>query len=67
MGIFEFFSTTIVVKDPELIKKITIKDFDHFQDVPIQIDEEVDSVFGRILLALKGIYKYSYFFIIKHF
>ncbi|XP_077284908.1 cytochrome P450 9e2-like [Arctopsyche grandis] len=54
VGIFEFFSPTIVIRDPELIKMVTIKDFDHFHDIPFQIDEEIDPVFGRVLLSLKG-------------
>lgn len=54
MAFFEFMNPTIVLKDPELIKKVMIKDFNHFQDIPLQIDEDNDPVFGRILLTLKG-------------
>ena len=31
-GIFEFLKPTLVVGDPELLKHIMIKDFDHFTD-----------------------------------
>lgn len=54
VAFFEFMNPTIVLKDPALIKNVMIKDFNYFQDIPFQIDEDNDPVFGRILLTLKG-------------
>lgn len=42
------------MNDPELIKQITVKDFDHFIDHRMQIDEKIEPLFGRNLLTLKG-------------
>jgi cytochrome P450 family 9 len=40
--------------DPELIKQITIKDFDHFVDHRTQIDTEIDPLFSRNLFSING-------------
>lgn len=45
---------TLVVRDPELIKHITVKDFDHFLDHRSFINEEVDLLWSKNLFALKG-------------
>lgn len=41
-----------LVNDPELIKAITIKDFDHFVNRSFQIDEKIDPIFGRNLFNM---------------
>lgn len=43
-----------VFRDPEAYKRIAIKDFDHFQDHRIQLDEETDEILGNGLISLKG-------------
>lgn len=43
-----------LIRDPELIRQIAVKDFDHFPDHPINIDENHEPLFGRNLLTLKG-------------
>ncbi|XP_055697001.1 cytochrome P450 9e2-like [Phlebotomus papatasi] len=43
-----------MIRDPELIKQITVKDFDHFLDHRFNIDERNEPLFGRNLLILKG-------------
>uniref|UniRef100_A0A1B0CWX8 Cytochrome n=1 Tax=Lutzomyia longipalpis TaxID=7200 RepID=A0A1B0CWX8_LUTLO len=53
-GIFEFRKPAIVIRDPELIKQIGVKDFDHFLDHRGNIDENHEPLFGRNLVALKG-------------
>lgn len=42
------------MKDLDLIKQITVKDFDHFTDHLTVIPPEVDPLLGRNLLSLKG-------------
>uniref|UniRef100_A0A1E1WIT9 unspecific monooxygenase n=1 Tax=Pectinophora gossypiella TaxID=13191 RepID=A0A1E1WIT9_PECGO len=54
VGRFEFTKPLVIVRDLELIKKITIKDFEHFLDHRVFIDEHKDPLFGRNLFSLKG-------------
>ena len=54
--VFGFFNSVVplyVIKDPELIKRITIKDFDSFINHDHNIDEKVDSIAGRSLVTLQ--------------
>lgn len=44
-----------VVCDPDMIKEMTIKDFDHFTDHNDIIGEHVDPVLGKILIFMKGL------------
>lgn len=43
---------TYLVRDPELIKAVTVKDFDHFVNHGFQIDKELDPLMGRILFNI---------------
>lgn len=51
---FDFLSPTYVIRDPELLKQITIKDFDHFEDHVPFVDEGSQDLFGNSLVGLKG-------------
>ncbi|XP_059610424.1 probable cytochrome P450 9f2 [Phlebotomus argentipes] len=51
-GIFEFRRPLFLVRDPELIKQMAVKDFDHFLDHRFNVDNE--PLFGRNLFAMKG-------------
>jgi hypothetical protein len=53
-GMFDFLRPSYVVRDPELIKHITVKDFDHFVDIPIIIPEDVEPILTKGLQGLKG-------------
>lgn len=53
VGWYEFASPAVLLKDPELIKLIAIKDFDHFTDhKTFDMDEEL--LFSKSLVSLKG-------------
>ncbi|XP_063825325.1 uncharacterized protein LOC135074873 [Ostrinia nubilalis] len=54
VGRWEFTNPTVMPRDIELIKKITIKDFEYFIDHRSVVDEHNDPFFGRNLFALKG-------------
>ncbi|CAK1596642.1 unnamed protein product [Parnassius mnemosyne] len=54
VGRFEFLNPVVMIKDIELIKKITVKDFEHFLDHRSIVNENVDPFFGRNLISLKG-------------
>nr|WNK22289.1 cytochrome P450 [Athetis lepigone] len=53
VGRFEFINELVVVRDIELVKKITVKDFEHFLDHR-SIFSTSDSFFSRNLFSLKG-------------
>lgn len=53
-GVVDITVPVYVVRDPELIKKIAIKDFDYFEDRSTLVDEESDKLWGNSLLLLKG-------------
>lgn len=41
-------------RDPDFIRQILIKDFDHFEDHTALIESESDTLFGKSLFLLKG-------------
>ncbi|CAH0564726.1 unnamed protein product [Brassicogethes aeneus] len=53
-GCYQYIVPMLVLKDPELIKQITVKDFDHFVDHSSFIPEETDSLWGKNLFSLQG-------------
>ncbi|KAL1509581.1 hypothetical protein ABEB36_004293 [Hypothenemus hampei] len=53
-GIYQFNFPTLLLKDPELIKQITIKDFDHFTDHRGFVNPEADPLWPNNLVALTG-------------
>ncbi|CAH1974893.1 unnamed protein product [Acanthoscelides obtectus] len=44
---------TFMVRDPDLIKSICVKDFDHFSNHRTFVPEDVDPLFAKNLFALK--------------
>lgn len=53
IGVYQMGGKPIyLVNDPELIKAITIKDFDHFVNHGFQIDANIDPLFGRNLFNM---------------
>jgi len=53
-GVYQFMRPVVLLRDPELIKMVTVKDFEHFLDRTLPITEEVDPLIGRALFNLKG-------------
>ncbi|KAJ8728451.1 hypothetical protein PYW08_016836 [Mythimna loreyi] len=51
VGRYEFLTETVVIRDVELIKKITVKDFEYFLD---HRTFDTVSLFSRTLFLLKG-------------
>lgn len=43
----------LLIRDPDIIKNILVKDFDHFLDHGFEFDEKIDPLSGNLLL-LKG-------------
>lgn len=54
MGLFEVQRPLILVKDPEIIKMVGIKEFDHFHNHRAIITEETDPLFGNAIFSLHG-------------
>lgn len=42
------------MRDPKLLKKLAVKEFDSFAEHKLLLDEKVDPLFGRALFSLKG-------------
>jgi cytochrome P450 family 9 len=53
-GTFGFRKPTVFIRDPKIAKQLTVRDFDHFTDHRILIDEKNDPMFGKLLTSLKG-------------
>lgn len=54
IGLFQFRRPTFFVRDPKLLKFLTVKEFDHFPDHGNFMDESVDKMFGKSLVNLNG-------------
>lgn len=53
IGVYAFFRPTLVARDPEFIRNIFIKDFQHFMDRGVYVDEENDPISAH-LFSLEG-------------
>ncbi|XP_047024646.1 cytochrome P450 9e2-like [Helicoverpa zea] len=54
VGFVELTLRVLIIRDPELIKSITIKDFDYFTDHREFFTAEADPLFAGSLLLMKG-------------
>ncbi|XP_078052697.1 cytochrome P450 9e2-like [Augochlora pura] len=53
-GFFNLVTPVIVIRDPELITSVAIKNFDHFTDHTGFVNEDMDPLMGKNLFALRG-------------
>ncbi|XP_074040276.1 cytochrome P450 9e2-like [Leptinotarsa decemlineata] len=53
-GIYQMSAPTLVIKDPELLRRITVKDFDHFTDHKSFIALDIDPLWSKNLFFSKG-------------
>lgn len=53
-GLYQFHTPILLVRDPELIKQVTVKDFEHFTDHPPLIDPDADPLWSSAIFSLKG-------------
>jgi cytochrome P450 family 9 len=51
-GLYSLTTPTFVVRDPELIKQITIKDFDSFVNRDRSLNDDLDKLTGKMLFSL---------------
>ncbi|XP_012253052.2 cytochrome P450 9e2-like [Athalia rosae] len=54
LGLYDFGSPIILIKDPELVKSIAIKNFDSFPDHKFFSDLTGETLFEKSLFSLKG-------------
>lgn len=54
VGIFDFAYPVVMIRDPELIKSIAVKNADKFPDHRGFVNEKLDPLFGKNLFSLKG-------------
>ncbi|KAK4873776.1 hypothetical protein RN001_013136 [Aquatica leii] len=54
IGIYNFATPTLLVRDPDLLKKIMVKDFDVFRDHRSFISSDVDPIWSKNLFAMPG-------------
>ncbi|EAT44915.1 AAEL003748-PA [Aedes aegypti] len=53
-GFYEFRRPTIILRDLQLIKRVFVKDFNHFTNHTAPVDEHMDSILGNGLISLEG-------------
>ncbi|CAG9865043.1 unnamed protein product [Phyllotreta striolata] len=53
-GIYSFKQPILMIRDPDLLKELTVKNFDHFTDHTNIISEVAEPLWGKNLFALKG-------------
>jgi cytochrome P450 family 9 len=53
-GVYQLMKPILLIRDPELIKMVTVKDFEHFLDHQDLIGEDAEPLFGKALFNLKG-------------
>ncbi|KMQ88036.1 cytochrome p450 9e2, partial [Lasius niger] len=51
---FDMTNPLVVIRDPDLIKSIALKNFDLFPDHRTMVEEHQDPLFGKNLFSLKG-------------
>ncbi|KAL0841594.1 hypothetical protein ABMA28_015253 [Loxostege sticticalis] len=54
VGYIEGIAPIILIRDPEIIKMITVKDFDHFVNHREFFSEDIEPLFGGSLFMMKG-------------
>lgn len=52
-GFWLFHRPAIMIRDPDLVKQILVKDFSHFHDRAVHLDKDADALSAH-LFALKG-------------
>jgi len=53
-GVYQFNTPLLVIKDIDLLKELTIKNFEHFNAHREMVPADVDTLFGNALFFLKG-------------
>lgn len=54
IGYFDFMTPQYMIRDPQIVKQISVKDFDSFEDHKFLIDPEIDTLFGNTVFLMRG-------------
>lgn len=54
MGVYKIRKPAVLIRDPELIRDVLVKNFNHFHDNDIEVDEKDDQIMGRNPFCLRG-------------
>ncbi|XP_011704040.1 PREDICTED: cytochrome P450 9e2-like [Wasmannia auropunctata] len=54
VGLMDFNTPSVLLRDPELIRDIMVKDFEYFPDHRSFVDENVEPLFGKNIFSLRG-------------
>lgn len=54
LGVYSFLEPILMVRDPDLIKLITVKDFESFADHSVAVSPNVDRLWSKVLFSLKS-------------
>ncbi|XP_014476478.1 PREDICTED: cytochrome P450 9e2-like [Dinoponera quadriceps] len=54
VGLMDIATPLVVLRDPELIRDVMVKDFEHFPDHRTFASEDIDPLFGKNVFALRG-------------
>ncbi|XP_029663901.1 cytochrome P450 9e2-like [Formica exsecta] len=54
LGMMEFGTPAVLLRDPELIKDVLVKDFEIFHDHRSFVDESLDPLFSKNIFSLRG-------------
>ncbi|XP_017782414.1 PREDICTED: cytochrome P450 9e2-like [Nicrophorus vespilloides] len=53
-GFYQIYNPMLIIREPELLKMVTVKDFDHFTDHRTFLPDNSDPLWNKNLFALKG-------------
>ena len=53
-GIFKFRQPALLLRDPEIIRDVIVKEFSSFQDNDFHSNVDIDPLFGRNPFVLRG-------------
>nr|WCC58059.1 cytochrome P450 [Pharsalia antennata] len=54
VGFYRMFQPCLIIRDPEIIKNVLIKDFSHFRDNEIKVHEDLDPLLSQHTFVMKG-------------
>lgn len=54
IGLMDLATPLVLLRDPELIKDVMVKDFEHFPDHRTFASEDIDPLFGKNVFSLRG-------------
>ncbi|CAK9813269.1 Cytochrome P450 9e2 [Anthophora plagiata] len=54
LGMMDFSTPVVIIRDPKLIREIAVKNFEYFPDHQSFVNEQIDPIFGKNVFSLRG-------------